>query len=303
MHWRKKVLRISAALAVAFGAAHTAERLRAPADDQSLLASAAKLASEDMQAEPILDTGVPKSASLSTPVSAGMGDLIGITSVAASTPAIGSDHCRPELALAAMPGAMIHLSMSAPCNRGERIIVRHSGVSFSAQTQADGSATVILPAMKSDAMVAVYLQDARLVLGKVTVPDAAAYSRYAIVWELPAELELRVTDGDKVLVGSTTPSLGEDQRVIALGSTAVQSPVLARVYSVPGPDLGDADITGELRITPASCGRTLRVGTVYSAAGVAALTERMIAVPLCGTSGDILVLKNLAPALKLAAPK
>jgi len=27
------------------------------------------------------------------------------------------------------------------------------------------------------------------------------------------------------------------------------------------------------------------------------------AKPLCGTAGDILVLKNLAPALKLAAPK
>jgi hypothetical protein len=79
--------------------------------------------------------------------------------------------------------------------------------------------------------------------------------------------------------------------------------VLARVYSVPGSDLGAADITGELRITPASCGRTLRLETVYSASGIATHAERSISVPLCGTAGDILVLKNLAPALKLAAPK
>ncbi len=149
----------------------------------------------------------------------------------------------------------------------------------------------------------VYLQDSRLVLGKIAVPDVSAYSRFAIVWELPADLDLRVTDGTKVLVGSGTSASDGDQGVIALGSTAVQSPVLARVYSVRSQTLGDADITGELRITPASCGRTLRVDTVYSSRGIATTADQAIRVPLCGTAGDILVLKNLAPAPKLAAPK
>jgi hypothetical protein len=152
-------------------------------------------------------------------------------------------------------------------------------------------------------MVAVYLQDSRLVLGKVAVPEAAGYSRLALVWEPPADLELRVTDGYKVLVGNSTPMPGEEQRVIALGQESMQSPVLARVYSVPGTDLGQVDITGELRITPASCGRTLRLETVYSSGGVATHAERAISVPLCGTAGDILLLKNLGAPLKLAAPK
>lgn len=290
-------------MGVAFAAAHTAERLKAPAFEQSMLISAARIATENQTSAPSAEAGIPESASLSTPAGGGIGDLIGITSVAATTPTTGGDRCRPELILAAMPGAMVHLSLSAPCNRNQRIIVRHSGLSFSVQTQADGQATILLPAMKTDAMVAVYLADSQLVLGKVTVPDAAAYSRYAIVWELPADLELRVTDGEKVLVGGATPGFSGDQRVIALGSPTVQSPVLARVYSVPGSDLGQVDITGELRITPASCGRTLRVETVYSTQGNATSSERAIAVPLCGTAGDILVLKNLAPALKIAAPK
>ena len=163
--------------------------------------------------------------------------------------------------------------------------------------------TLMLPALKSDAMVAVYLQDSQLVLGKITVPDAASYTRLAVVWEPPAEVEMRVTDGEKVLVGTATPLPGEEQRVIALGMPSMQSPVLARVYSVPGAGLGDVDITGELRITPASCGRTLRLETVYSTSGQTTHTERAVAVPLCGTAGDILVLKNLAPAPTLAAPK
>lgn len=290
-------------MGVAAAAAHTAERLKAPAFDRALLDSAAEFVIEVRDPAPSAGGPVPKSASLSNPEDGEMGDLVGITAVAATTPPVGGDRCRPELQLAALPGAMIQLSLAAPCNRGERIIVRHTGLAFSAQTRADGSATVTLPAMKPDAMVAVYLQDARLVLGKVTVPDAADYARFAIVWELPADLELRVTDGDKVLVGSASPAIGDEQRVISLGSSALQSPVLARVYSVPGSDLGDADITGELRITPVSCGRTLRVETVYSSSGIATSAERTIAVPLCGTSGDILVLKNLAPAPKIAAPK
>lgn len=287
-------------MGVAAIAAHTAERLKAPADDQSLLVTAAQLAEQD---QPVAtESPIPQSASLKSPVKQGMGDLIGITSVAATAVPAGDGPCQPHVALSALPGAMIHLSLAAPCNRGERVVVRHSGLSFSLKTQADGTATVTLPALKSDALVAVYLQDSRLVLGKVTVPDAGNFARFAVMWEPPADLELRVTDGDKVLVGSSTPT-GETQQVIALGSTTVPSPVLARVYSVPGATLGHADITAELRITAESCGRTLRVETVHSAQGLAVADERSVSVPLCGTAGDILVLKNLAPALTLAAPK
>lgn len=304
MLWRKKLLRVAAALAVAFGAAHTAERLKAPAVDQSLLSTAIELATaENQNPAKAASTPIPESASLAAPAEAGMGQIVGITSVAASTPPAGGDRCQPELELASLPGAMIHVSLSAPCNRAERVLVRHSGLAFAAQTQADGRATFVLPAMKSDAMVAVYFQDSRLVLGKVAVPDASSYARLAVVWDAPAEIELRVTDGNRVLIGSTAFTAGPVQQVMALGAPQVTSPVLARVYSVPGSQLGEADITGELRITPATCGRTLRLQTVYSAGGVARQEERSVAVPLCGTAGNILVLKNLAPALKLAAPK
>lgn len=301
MLWGKKVLRIAAAVAVAFGAAHTAEKLKAPAVEHSLLETAAEIANQK-QVPVVERSPVPKSASLSTPVDAGIGDVIGITSVAASVPPSGGEACQPRLSLVPLPGAMIEATLTAPCNRGERIVVRHSGLAFSAQTKADGVASMVLPALRSDAMVAVYLQDSRLVLGQVAVPDAAAYSRYAVVWESPVDMELRVTDGQKVLVGGANAP-GSEQQVMALGQPNQASPVLARVYSVPGTTLGDADITGELRITPSTCGRTLRVETVHSLGGVATQATQTIAVPLCGTAGDILVLKNLAPALKLAAPK
>ena len=301
MLWGKRVLRVSAVLAVAVGAAHTAETLKAPAAEHSLLLTAAEAARDERPADRVA-AAIPESASLSTPSDAGFARVTGITSVAAEASAPVTEGCEAQLTLAPLPGAMIEARLIARCNRGERFVVRHSGLSFSAQTKADGQASVVLPALRSDAMVAVYLEDSRLVLGRVDVPDAASYARYAISWASPLEMELRVTDGDRVLIGS--PSLsGTEQGVFALGQANLPSPVLARVYSVPGKDLGTADITGELLITPATCGRTLRVETVHSASGIATTTEQTVAVPLCGTAGDILVLKNLAPGLKLAAPK
>jgi hypothetical protein len=203
MLWGKKVLRISAAVAVAIAAAHTAESLKGQDAEQSLVlaavqsAEAAPVAAEDSAA-----SAVPVSASLSGSPGDALGNLIGITSVAATTPAAQGDHCLPSMQLTAVAGAMIHLSLVAPCNRSERIVVRHSGLSFATRTHADGVATILFPALKPDATVAVYLADARLVLGRVAVPEVIDFSRYAIIWEWPAEVELRVTDGEKVLIGT-----------------------------------------------------------------------------------------------------
>ena len=304
MLWGKKALRVIAAVAVAVAAAHTAESQKGQEAQQSLLLTAAQRA-EAVPVPAALTTGsaVPVSASLSGQPGDALNKLVGITSVAATTSADRGDHCLPSMQLTAVAGAMIHLSLTAPCNRDERIVVRHSGLSFATRTRANGAATILIPALKPDATVAVYLADAHLVLGSVAVPEVTDYSRYAIMWEWPAEVELRVTDGEKVLIG-TAPRIGEkDQRVISLGSPDVQFPLMARVYSVPRKELGQAMLTGELRITPASCGRTLRVETVHSAGGVTKAEERAVAVPLCGTAGDILLLKNLAAPLTLVAPK
>jgi hypothetical protein len=303
MLWGKKFLRIAAAVAVAIAAAHTAESRKGQEAQQSLLLTLQREAAESARVTEATASAVPVSASMDVSPDAGLGELTGITSVAATMPPAAGDHCRPSMQLTAVEGAMIHLSLSAPCNRNQRIVVRHSGLSFAVKTRTDGAATVLFPAMKPDATVAVYLADARLVLGKLAVPEVAGYARLAVMWEWPAEVALRVTDGDKVLVG-TAPRIGGDApHVMSLGTPDVQSPIMAQVYSVPGRDLDPAQLTGELRITPASCGRTLRLDTVRSDAGVTSAMEQTVPVPLCGTAGDILLLKNLGAPLTLDAPK
>jgi hypothetical protein len=302
MLWGKKFLRIAAAVAVAFAAAHTAESRKGMEAQQPLL-EVVQGSADSSRVTGATVSAVPVSASMEVSPEAGLGELTGITAVAATVPPAAGDHCRPSMQLSAVEGAMIHLSLYAPCNRNQRIVVRHSGLSFAVKTRTDGAATVLFPALKPEATVAVYLADARLVLGKVTVPEVAGYSRLAVMWEWPAEVALRVTDGEKVLIG-TAPRIGGDMpHVMSLGASDVQSPVMAQVYSVPGRTLDQANLTGELRITPASCGRTLRLDTVRSDAGVTSSEEQSVSVPLCGTAGDILLLKNLGAPLTLDLPK
>ncbi|NHB75952.1 hypothetical protein [Rhodobacter calidifons] len=304
MLWGKKVLRITAAIAVAALAAHTAESQKGQNAAQPLAATGIeRLAAARPAATGAAAGAIPPSASLGASGDVAMGNLVGITPVAASIPATAGDQCRPALHLEAAPGAMILLTLTAPCNRSERIVVRHSGLSFATRTEAGGETRLLLPALKSDALVAVYLAGSRLVIGKVAVPDVTLYTRVAVTWEWPAEVELRATEGNRVLVAAAANPAGEPSRLMSFGAPDVQSPVMAHVYSVPGRDLGDVALSAELRITPASCGRTLRLGTIYAANGRTVVQEREVPVPLCGTAGDILLLKNLSPAPKLAAPK
>jgi len=300
MLWGKRLLRAAAVIAAAFAAGHAAETLKSPVFTETV---SVKAGSPVLPAAPAAEAGaVPQSASLAAPGKAGLEDVTGIVSVAGSRP-LDADACAPQLGLTAAPGAMIAVSLSAPCNRNERVVIRHSGLAFTLRTGPSGQLSQTLPALKTDAQVAVYLSGSRLVLGSVLVPDAAAYSRLALVWEPPTDLELRAVEGDKVLVGGVTPAGKDPARVMTFGTASLDMPVLASVFSAPGPGFGSASLTAELRITPATCGRTLRIVSLTASKGALATEERLVPVPLCGTSGDILVLKNLPAALKLATPK
>jgi hypothetical protein len=297
----KKTLRVTAALLVAFAAGHAAETLKARNGEKSISIESVSAAEMGRKTIVATESAVPPAANLAAAKAPELTDLTGITSVAATLPKPDMDACSPDLQLSLAAGAIIHAAISAPCNAGQRIVVRHSGLAFAARTGPDGRIGLSIPAMKQDAIVAVYLEDARFLLGQLEVPDAADYTRFALVWEGSTELQLRVTSGEKILVGTPLVVQSTSPTVMSLGSGTVQSPLFASVYSVPGKSLEVAEVTADLRITPFTCGRTLRVVSVLSQNGTVTQTDLPVSVPLCGTSGDILVLKNLAPEMTLAA--
>lgn len=296
MNRRKRVLRITSVLAAAFAAGHLAETLRSiPAAAPTEIAAVAQTGGQPERA-----VGLPVSASLAS----GTGELAevrAITSLSATATDLPSTGCDVSLALAAAPSAMIDLALVAPCNRAERVIIRHAGLSFTARTGPDGNATLSLPALATEAVVTVYLERSGVALGRVTVPDAADHTRFAFQWTTPGMFDLRANEGGQLFTGSGNPADSPARKILSLGAATVQKPYFAEIYTYP-PGEETVDLTVELRITPETCGRTLMAETIFSRAGKAEVTKMPVAVPLCGTAGDILVLKNLAPAPTLAAP-
>jgi hypothetical protein len=82
--------------------------------------------------------------------------------------------------------------------------------------------------------------------------------------------------------------------------TAIDCPSL---YVLGQSILQQPRLSVEVRITDQSCGRSFLAETRISQGGTVIAQTLPIAVPICGTTGDILVLKNLVPDTTLALPK
>lgn len=270
-------LRIIAVAAVALAAGHVVQTLRpAPAH-------------------------IAQSASVVEPAPADMPKLAGITSVSATTSG-GDTGCAPRLSLAAAPGALIDVALSAPCNPGEQVIFRHAGLAFSETVDAKGNVRAFVPAMTGDAQVAAYVGSSEIVLGRISVPDAGEFLRVAVHMSDAAEFDLRAEEGDEVFVAQSAGLDGAVHRITRLGQERSGESLVSQVYSVALQDLDAAELTVELRVTPEICGKTIVAEVVTSRLGKTVQESHNVAVPLCGTSGDILQLKNLLPDLTLKSP-
>lgn len=282
MNVRKNTLRVVSVLAVAVAAGQLVETLRdAPADGGS----------------------VANASSAALPMPDALSGLRSITPVAATLDDPSAVGCRPALSLAAADLGMIDVSLAAPCNRGERVVIRHAGMAFTAQTSPDGMLNLQLPALEEEAVVAAYFDSSQIALAKVAVPDAASHVRFVVQIPHPAQFDLRAEEGEQVLIGSYGRMADATGRsILPLGVGTVGHPILAQVYSYPAGDEA-ADLTVEVKITPETCGKMVPMETLLANGGKVTLTKVAVSVPLCGTSGDILVLKNLLRDMTLAAPR
>lgn len=227
-------------------------------------------------------------------------ELAGITSVSATSS--GDDPaCALTLDLENAPGAMIAVSLSAPCNTGERVVFRHAGLAFAETVGLNGTLRLQLPAMTTDAVVAAYVGSSEMVLGKIAVPDAAEYLRLAVQMPGSARFDLRAADRGQVFVAKSAEATVVAPRIMMLGQTRLEDPLSTQVYSVALRDWSNPDLTVELAITPETCGHTFAADVILSRLGKATGSSHSVQVPLCGTSGDILLVKNLLPDLAAAA--
>jgi hypothetical protein len=227
-----------------------------------------------------------------------MSALVGITSVAATADNRSSGECDASLSLSADAAGMIDVTVHAPCDPGERVVIRHAGLSFTARTGADGRFDVRIPALETEALVAAYFEGSEVVLANVSVPGLRGKARFAVQMEHPVRFDLRAEeDGQVYAANSATAGQGP---IVTLGNLAVPDPIQTQVYTFPADSLTDSIVTVEVRIDPATCSGTFPAATVTSVDGSVIRDSISVALPLCGTSGDILVLKNLVQDPTLA---
>lgn len=279
LRFRLLALRVAAVFSVAVAAGHMVQAMRGPNVGAKV-------------------PGVLVDASEATELPG----LSGIAPVSATT--TGDDPvCALRLDLAAAPEAMIDLTLRAPCSIGESVEIRHSGLAFSGSIPADGRLQVSVPAMTANALVAAYVGKSEIILGRVAVTEVERFFRLAV--HMPAEIQfdLRADEDGQVFTASGQMTGTGLQRVLQLGQRRVEDGLISQVYSATLMDPGNPELTAEVRITPETCGRTVSAEVITSRAGRVTHDLREVAMPLCGTSGDILLLKNLLPDVTLATPE
>lgn len=220
-------------------------------------------------------------------------------------PAAAPD-CTPALSLAAAPGAILAVTLRAPCAAGARVVLRHAGLAVAESLDSSGQLALDLPALAVSGEVSALFGDGTVLMAATAVPEAAATRRFAVQWMAGDTFQLRVVGpgqayGDAENVSAEMPVSAQGGFLVSLGDPTLDLPMLAQVYTWPGDPALTAAPVVEAAVTDATCGRELLGETILAENGKVTVTDLTVAMPGCDALGDILVLNNLAGDVTLAA--
>jgi hypothetical protein len=232
---------------------------------------------------------------------------------ATPAPVVATPTCSAKLDLAVEPGALLGLSLVAPCHPDERVLLRHAGLTVTGKTNAAGSLFLSLPALTTESAVEAAFADGTKADASVTVPELAAMRRIAVQWQGSDNFALHgLEDGaDFAQAGDisannpgqqpTAAAIPSGGWMVAMGDATVDNPMLAEVYTYPAVAAGRADIAIEAAVTASTCGRDMLGQTLASTGGAVSVTDLTLSMPACDGQSGYLVLKNLFPDMKIAS--
>jgi hypothetical protein len=216
-----------------------------------------------------------------------------------------ADSCSTQLDLIPQPGAMIGLTLLAPCHPDERVVLRHAGLAVTGKTSASGALFATIPALTAVAQVEVMFPSGEVTSAQVGMPEITKMQRFIVQWQDGDAFQLHGFENGAGYdqpghVSASYPGkAGEGAFLTLLGDSTTDLPLLAEAYTF-GPDT-TAQIVLEAAVTEATCGREILGETIMAADGSVEITDLSLAMPDCSAVGDILVLKNLVQDMKLAA--
>ena len=213
--------------------------------------------------------------------------------------------CGISFDLIPQPGAMIGITLLAPCNPDQRVVLQHAGLAVTGRTSASGALFAILPALTQRAQIEATFGSGEKQQASLLISDFAGLQRFAVQWQDKDAFQLHgFENGARYdepghISAAYTGAVGETGFLTVLGDASVNLPLLAEVFTF-GPN-ATAELVLEAAVTEATCGREILGETILAKDGTVIVTDLTVAMPACDAVGDILVLKNLLQDMTLAA--
>lgn len=228
------------------------------------------------------------------------------------------DRFNCDLAMRAdtVAGAMVELTLSAPCNASERVTIHHQGLMFTEVMQPDGTLKLTVPALNERAMFIASFASGAGTTAATEVGALPFYDRVVLQWKGKAGLQLhaREFNADYFTEGhiwaAASGDLGRAARgeggfMTRLGQENTPEALVAETYSFPtgtAKQSGAVQLTVEAEVTAMNCADTVAAQTLeLHADGQLRVRDLALEIPGCDSTGDFLVLKNLVQDLKVAA--
>ena len=223
------------------------------------------------------------------------------------------DVCAPSLIASVAPAAMVNLRFSASCAPNEVITFHHQGMIFTVQSDVNGIAQVVVPALADQAVFMAELAGTLGSIAMVTVPDVAQFDRAVLQWQGNTGLQLHArefgagtnTDGHVWENTAGQTQAGSGGYMVQLGDVLGDAAAVAQVYTYPsGNSLaqGSIDLTVEVEVTDRNCGQNIAAQSMqFSPQGSMTALDLEVTFPACDAVGEYLVLNNMLADLTLAA--
>lgn len=220
-----------------------------------------------------------------------------------TTPAQNSS-CEIQLSAVARSGANIALDITAACKPNQMVTIEHSGLAFSMLTDAQGAASVLVPAMEAEAEISVRFEDQSRQSTQVSLSDMNSVVRTGVSWQANMNLDLSAIEFGAALgsEGHITPETPRDYRasllggggyLLQLGDPSLAHGALAEVYTLSttsNQQRGTIALSIVLKDVAPVCGQTILAKTVRSLDDRSARIRSVrFTVPSCNTivSGPI----------------
>lgn len=212
--------------------------------------------------------------------------------------------CEIGLVANAKRGANISLDIISACKPNQMVTIEHSGLSFSVLTDAQGAASVLVPAMQANAEISVQFEDQSTNSTTIAVQDVNSIVRAGISWRANMNLDLSAIEFGAAIgsEGHITVNSPRDYRtsrikgggyLLQLGDPSLERGALAEVYTMPTMrDQQRGTIAMSIAISDVApvCGQTISAKTVRTREDQSAgIRNVRFTVPACGTilSGPI----------------